>query len=104
MQAGGYVIEWEMTDTDNQQAGGEVDRADARDLGPQPLDALMSARGMDNHILVAASTAHLTHKQVQRARRGRRLTRTMQAKITEAWNKATGGADTVTGLFNYRGL
>ena len=77
--------------------------SDSRDLGPQPLDALMRARGMDNHTLVAASESHLTHKQVQRARKGRRLTRNMQTKITEAWQRATGGAETAAELFAYRG-
>lgn len=74
-----------------------------RDLGAQPLDALMQARGLDNHALVAASPAQLTHKQVQRARKGRRLTRNMQAKILDAWQRASGGVATVPDLFNYRG-
>lgn len=75
-----------------------------RDMGPQPLDALMAERGLDNHALVAASPAHLTHKQVQRARKGRRLTKNMQAKVLEAFQKATGSGATVAALFNYRGL
>jgi hypothetical protein len=74
-----------------------------RDLGPQPLDALMRARELDNHALVAASPAQLTHKQVQRARKGRRLTRNMQAKVLEAWVRATGGTEGVADLFTYRG-
>jgi len=80
-----------------------ADGSETRDLGPQPLDVLMKGRGMENHTLVAASEAHLTHKQVQRARKGRRLTRNMQSKITEAWQRATGGAETVAELFSYRG-
>jgi len=75
-----------------------------RDLGPQPLDALMTARSFDNHALVAASPAQLTHKQVQRARKGRRLTKNMQAKVLEAWLKLGGGQEKVADLFNYRGL
>lgn len=75
-----------------------------RDLGVQPLDALMRARGLDNHALVVASPASLTHKQVQRARNGRRLTRNMQAKVAEAWGRATGGPERVADLFTYRGL
>jgi hypothetical protein len=74
-----------------------------RDLGPQPLDALMRARGMDNHALVAAGQEHLTYKQVQRARKGRRLTRNMQMKILEAWARATGGSESAEDLFTYRG-
>lgn len=79
------------------------DPVETRDLGPQPLDGLMRARGMENHALVAASPAQLTHKQVQRARSGRRLTRNMQAKIQDAWVRSGGGGEGVAELFNYRG-
>ena len=58
---------------------------------------------MENHALVAASADQLTHKQVQRARKGRRLTRNMQSKVTEAWRLATGGGETAAELFTYRG-
>lgn len=74
-----------------------------RDLGPQPLDGLMRARGMENHVLVEASGSALTHKQVQRARRGRRLTWHMQKKVAEAWVRASGTAEGVGELFTYRG-
>jgi hypothetical protein len=82
----------------------ETESGEERDMGLQPLDALMVARGIDNHALVAASPAQLTHKQVQRARKGRRLTKNMQAKILEAWHRLAGGAEKVPDLFNYRGL
>jgi hypothetical protein len=58
-------------------------------LGPQPLDRLMTERGLDNHVLVAASPEHLTHKQVAKARKGRRLTANLQGKIQRAWHTAT---------------
>ncbi|MFD2302682.1 hypothetical protein ACFSYE_05885 [Roseibacillus ishigakijimensis] len=58
------------------------------DLGPQPLDAMMTAWGLDNHDLVEISTEQLTHKQVQRARKGRRLTLKMMMKVTRAFNVA----------------
>lgn len=79
------------------------DSSGTRNHGPQPLDELMRTKGMENHALVAASPAQLTHKQVQRARSGRRLTRNMQAKIQEAWVRAGGGGEGVAELFNYRG-
>ena len=57
-----------------------------RDFGPQPLDALLAELGIDNHALVAASTEQLTHKQVQKARKGRYITRNIQGKILAALN------------------
>lgn len=56
------------------------------DLGIQPLDELMSAWKLENHQLVEISTEQLTHKQVQRARKGRRLTLKMMMKVTRAFN------------------
>lgn len=56
------------------------------DLGPQPLDQLMNDWGLTNHGLVEISTEQLTHKQVQRARMGRRLTLKMKMKVTRAFN------------------
>lgn len=82
----------------------DTESVDERDLGLQPLDALMVARGVDNHALVAASPTQLTHKQVQRARKGRRLTKNMQAKVLDAWLRVAGGQEKVADLFNYRGL
>jgi hypothetical protein len=55
-----------------------------RDHGPQPIDTLMETLGLANHELVAASTEQLTHKQVQKARKGRRVTRNIQTKIKNA--------------------
>jgi hypothetical protein len=56
------------------------------ELGTQPLDALMEHWGLSNHDLVEISTEQLTHKQVQRARKGRRLTLKMMMKVTRAFN------------------
>jgi hypothetical protein len=58
------------------------------DLGEQPLDAMMLAWKLENHNLVEVSTEQLTHKQVQRARKGRRLTLKMMQKVTRAFNVA----------------
>ena len=52
--------------------------------GPQPIDALMSERGLSNADIVRASTEQLTFKMVQKARKGRRLTPNIQNKILEA--------------------
>lgn len=56
------------------------------DLGDQPLDNMMEGWQLENHDLVEVSTEQLTHKQVQRARKGRRLTLKMMQKVTRAFN------------------
>ena len=75
------------------------------EAGVQPLDALLTERGLDNHAVVAGSTEQLTHKQVQKARKGRKLTARMQKKILAAVNAVKGEAEEVemAALFNYRG-
>jgi hypothetical protein len=77
-----------------------------RNFGPQPLDKIMAEHGLDNHRLVAASREPLTHKTVQRARKGRRLTNRMQLRISAALSLALQTpADTpwkLSDLFNYR--
>ena len=55
-----------------------------RDLGIQPIDQLMKQWGVDNHELVEVSIEQLTHKQVQKARKGRRVTINIQRKILNA--------------------
>jgi hypothetical protein len=59
-----------------------------RNLGVQPLDALLGQMGLGNHDLVAASELPMTHKAVQRARKGRRLTKQMQRRVVAALNRA----------------
>lgn len=58
-----------------------------RDHGKQPLDDLMQAWSLDNHQLVAGCSEQLTHKQVQRARKGRQLTLHSMQKVTRALNE-----------------
>ena len=59
-----------------------------REHGVQPVDALMEAWGLSNHDLVDASPEQLTHKQVQRARKGRQLTLAMMMKMARSLNIA----------------
>ncbi len=80
-----------------------------RDFGPQPLDGLLAELGLGNHDLVAASTQQLTHKQIQKARRGRYVTLNIQRKILAALQAVApqdgeGGPRVfkVEDLFNYR--
>ncbi len=72
------------------------------ELGIQPLDAVMEERGLKNHDLVAASKDGLTHKQVQKGRKGRRLTRNVQDKIVSALSVSAGEVYKLDQLFNYR--
>ena len=58
-----------------------------RDHGPQPLDAILQRWGLTNAGIVAATGEQLTHKQVQRARKGRQLTLRMMMKLTRILNE-----------------
>jgi hypothetical protein len=62
-----------------------------RDLGPQPLLLLLESWGLSNHDLVVASPEQLTHKQVQRACHGRKLTLKMKQKLARTLNFAIWG-------------
>lgn len=55
-------------------------------MGVQPLDGIMAEQALGNHDLVAASKEPMTHKAVQRARKGRRLTKHMQQRMADALN------------------
>ena len=77
----------------------------AMNVGVQPLDAIMNEKEIRNHDLVAAvPPGSITHKQVQKARKGRRLTTNMQDKILEALNAYLAPeACEFKEIFNYRG-
>lgn len=59
-----------------------------RNLGVQPLDGIMVEHSLGNHDLVTASQEPMTHKAVQRARKGRRLTKHMKQRMADALNQA----------------
>jgi len=61
-----------------------------RDLGVQPIAAILTLHGLKPHDLVAASTEQITHKMVARACKGRRLTPNVQQKLLRALSKASG--------------
>ncbi|MEX2580691.1 MAG: hypothetical protein WD342_16660 [Verrucomicrobiales bacterium] len=63
----------------------------SRDHGSQPLDRLLDELRLTNHALVGASSEQLTHKQVQKARKGREVTANIQRKIVAALEAAAGG-------------
>ena len=72
-----------------------------RDLGEQPLAALLSELGLKSHDLVASSTEQITHKTVQRGCKGRRLTKNVQGKLLRALNTASGNTYAIKDLFTY---
>ncbi len=73
-----------------------------RELGIQPLDAVMAGLQLNNADLVSASSEQLTHKNVQKGRKGRRLSLTIQMKIVRALNlKSTEKKFSRADLFNY---
>lgn len=59
-----------------------------RDLGPQPLGALLERHQLRPTDLVQASDEQLTHKMVARALKGRRLTRNTAEKVLRALNSS----------------
>jgi hypothetical protein len=65
-----------------------MDNEIERNLGSQPLDTIMDAKGLIANDLVSASQDQITHKMVARGRKGRRLTRKVQFKLIKALNAA----------------
>lgn len=59
---------------------------DSHEYGTQPFDLLMESWKLSNHQLVEQSTEQLNHKQVQKARKGRKLTLPMMQKVCRAMN------------------
>ena len=78
-----------------------MDEQTERDLGPQPLVAILAKLNLKPHDLVAASTQQLTHKMVSRAAKGRRLTLNAQLKVLNALNAASGQNYSLKDLFSY---
>ena len=54
------------------------------ELGIQPLDGIMARLGFSNADLVKISTEQLSHKKVQKGRKGRWLNPKIQHKILNA--------------------
>ena len=86
-----------MTSTPNEE--------DSRELGTQPLDAVMEEMKLSNHDLVSANNDQLTHKTVNKARKGRQLTKRSQRKVIDAINAVKGEREAyqLEDLFTYRG-
>jgi hypothetical protein len=76
---------------------------DPMDAGPQPLLRIMEEANISNADLVKASSEQLTHKQIQKARKGRKVTLNIQKKILNALVSHTREPFDLDQLFNYRG-
>ena len=72
-----------------------------RNLGEQPIAGIMDELGLKAHDLVDVSTEHITHKMVARARKGRRLTPNVQAKVRNALNRHAEKNYSLKDLFSY---
>lgn len=73
-----------------------------RNLGPQPIAELLDRHGLTSQDLVAASHEQLTHKMVNKACKGRRLTPNVQGKVLRALNAAAEASYDLEALFTYR--
>ena len=82
------------------QSGGKPPQS--KEFGVQPLDQIMERLELKNHDVVAASTERLTHKQVNKGRKGRRLTRNVQDKIVAALSSIGDKTYARSDLFNYK--
>ena len=77
------------------------------ELGEQPLHELMQDYQMSNHAIVAACGEQLSHKVVNKARSGRRISRHLQRKVLKGFNLAGYDLDDafyerkIEELFNY---
>lgn len=72
-----------------------------RNLGVQPIAAILEELQLRPNDLVAASTEQLTHKMVTRAAKGRRLSEKVKGKVKRALEAATAQTFSNDQLFNY---
>lgn len=69
--------------------------------GEQPIKKILEENNLSHNDIVTASKEGITHKMVNRACKGRRLTPHVQVKICNALNNAVDKNFTVGDLFNY---
>jgi hypothetical protein len=72
-----------------------------RNLGEQPIAAIMASQALSAQDLVAASTEQITHKMVTRACKGRRLTANAKRKVRNALQAAAKRDYSYAELFTY---
>jgi len=72
------------------------------EFGTQMIDKIMEEHLLKNDDLVNASCEQLTHKQVQKARKGRKITPNIKGKIVRALNAVVEKEEySEKDLFNY---
>jgi hypothetical protein len=78
----------ELTGKENEDDELEAEGADKlpREMGVQPIDAVMTEHGFKNHDVMDMNRGGLTHKHVSKARKGRRLTPKIKVRVTTALN------------------
>ena len=72
-----------------------------KNLGEQPLKAILEEKKLSAKDLLAASRVPMTHKLVARACKGRRLTNRSKKTVLEALQLATDHVYKMTDIFNY---
>lgn len=72
-----------------------------RNLGRQPIADVMESLNLKPHDLVEASPEQITHKMVQRAIKGRRLTPNSKTKVIAALAAAADRTFEQKELFSY---
>ena len=73
-----------------------------KEYGVQPLDEVLETHSFSNDDLVKASDEQLTHKQVQKARKGKPVTENIKGKVVRALNTLISpNVYTVKDLFLY---
>jgi hypothetical protein len=66
----------------------EDESSPSHDMGVQPIDAIMTEHGLKNHDVMQMNRGGLTHKNIAKARKGRRLTPKIKVRVTSALNAA----------------
>ncbi|MFT5290335.1 MAG: hypothetical protein ACI8QS_001531 [Planctomycetota bacterium] len=72
-----------------------------RNLGEQPIAQHMRELKLTPAKLVSAAPDQMTHKMIQRAMKGRRLSVKVMKKVLGAMNAASGKSFEMKDLFNY---
>tara|TARA_B110000495_G_C22668723_1_gene395356 strand:+ start:186 stop:422 length:237 start_codon:yes stop_codon:yes gene_type:complete len=75
---------------------------ESRDMGEQPVAAILAEHGLKANDLVKASATPMTHKMVKRACKGRKLTGNTMRIVRDALNLCLSAKYGLPDLFNYK--
>ncbi len=73
-------------ENEDEEIAQEGSPAIQREMGIQPIDAIMNEHDLTNHDVMQMNRGGLTHKNIAKARKGRRLSPKIKVRITEALN------------------